>query len=463
MRKLNALVFAGFAVAFSGAHLASAQTSSVAQLAVQSGNGQVACLCLTSQLNDTLDAFQPIVVKATGSTGNPIVGATVTWTVTTGQVTFGPPGNTAGPTTVTSVTGADGTSSQPLNIGLFTNLSSSFLPYLGNTIQATSNGKLVQFTETQALPTGNGESDIFANTVTFGTADLSQATLAANAGTTLSTPIVVFVGGAGTASNGVPGVSVRIISLQSSPVLTCDNTVPGGVPYGDPGSVLTDGTGHANCYPKFNGSGSGQFYVLIGGLAATNFASALYLQAAGPYNFSSTPGNPTAVNIISGNGQVAPIGVPLSLPLVAQLVDNNGNPVQGQTMNWSVIPAGAAALPASQQVTDNNGEVSLTVELDSLASAGARLTVALASNPSISATFTESVPSSSLSPALPRSAAMDRARKREVHSPIPWWCRSIVPPVRCRIISWNIRSPVPSVLWEEARPLPTPPDWLRLR
>jgi hypothetical protein len=60
-------------------------------------------------------------------------------------------------------------------------------------------------------------------------------------------------------------------------------------------------------------------------------------------------------------------------------------------MTWSVIPAGAVALAISNPVTDNNGEVSTTVSLDALASAGAAITVALQGSPSISATFQETL------------------------------------------------------------------------
>ena len=73
MSRLTSLVLAGLLI--TGAHLAQAQTSAVAHLAVQSGNGQVACICITA----TLQAFQPISVKATDVNGNPVAGATVNW------------------------------------------------------------------------------------------------------------------------------------------------------------------------------------------------------------------------------------------------------------------------------------------------------------------------------------------------------------------------------------------------
>ena len=107
--------------------------------------------------------------------------------------------------------------------------------------------------------------------------------------------------------------------------------------------MLTDLSGNATCYPVFSGSGTGAFYILVGGVPGTDIGTALYLQAFGPYSFTSIPGAPTAVQIVSGNNQVGIIGQTLN-PLVAKLVDASGNPVQGQTMVWSVLPAGAATL-----------------------------------------------------------------------------------------------------------------------
>jgi hypothetical protein len=49
--KLNTLVLAGLMAALPGARLAPAQTSSVARLIAQSGNGQVACPCDAATLN----------------------------------------------------------------------------------------------------------------------------------------------------------------------------------------------------------------------------------------------------------------------------------------------------------------------------------------------------------------------------------------------------------------------------
>jgi uncharacterized protein (TIGR03437 family) len=378
---LNTLVFASLLMALSGAQLAPAQTLPVAQLAVQSGNGQAACNCAA-----TLQRFQPISVIATDANGHPVAGATVTWTVTSGQMTLANP---------TSITGADGTASVAIQLAVLDVYTSSAVPYLVSTIQASTNNISVIFTETQSLITPNlGSSVIQANPPTLNGTNLIQATLSTNAGTTLATPIQVQVTWPG---NGVPNISVRILNNQTAPALSCG--IPPGFsandfpPYADPGSVLSDTHGNANCYPAFSGSGTGTFYVLIGGMpGATDISSALYLQAYGPYPFTSNAGAPAKFQIVSGNNQIGIVGAALN-PLVAQLQDANGNGIGGQTVVWSVIPAGAVGFSSTNgTTTDASGMVSQTVSLDSLASAGAQITVALQSNPSISATFQETVP-----------------------------------------------------------------------
>ena len=378
MSRLRTLAFTGMIVALSGAHLTMAQTSNVAHLAVQSGNGQAACVCLTA----TLQAFQPISVKATDANGNPVAGATVAWTNTSGQMSLN-----SGATTTTDSTGV---ATQDISFTVFNNFTSTAVPYDVFTIQAASNNQSVVFTETQSLVTSQGSSVIAANPPQFGSEALSDATLTAGVGATLPTPIQTQVAGLNVASNGVPNISVRIYNLQASPTLSC--AIQGG--YADPGSVLSDPQGNTNCYPVFSGSGTGSYYVLIGGVPGSNLCSegtaACYLQEYGPYTFTSNPGAPSAIQIVSGNNQVGSIGQTLN-PLVAKLVDANGNAVEGQAMVWSVVPAGAVGLVNGNNLTDNNGEVSETVTLDLLASAGAAITVADQSNPSISATFQESV------------------------------------------------------------------------
>jgi len=127
----------------------------------------------------------------------------------------------------------------------------------------------------------------------------------------------------------------------------------------------------------------------------------------------------------SGNNQVAPYGQQLN-PMVAKLVDANGNAETGQTMVWSVIPAGAAALNFTNPATDSNGEVSETGSLDGLAAAGVEITVALASNPNIKATFQETVPGALT--ALNYVSGNAQTAQAGTVLRIRWWCSFSTPP-----------------------------------
>jgi len=356
-------------------------TAAVAHLTVQSGNGQVLCILPSC----TLQSWQPLSVKATDAGGNPVAGATVSWTVTAGQIMLG---SAPGTSSATSVTDSTGIATQSLSEVIFS-WTDSFNASRVNNIQATSNNISVTFNATQALEdSSSGSSEIEAEPPQYNGAELGDAPLSAPNGTTLRIPIKELVAGLGQASNGVPNVSVRIINQQATPTLTCtgDNNA---VPNADPGSVLTDAQGNASCYPIFSGSGTGTYYIAIGGVAGGSVGNgALYFSALGPLTFTSLPGAPAAVQIVSGNNQVAQT----LNPLVARLVDAKGLVVPGQTMVWSVVPAFAAGLSSGSSVTDNNGEVSITATLDSQASAGVQITVALQSNTSIAATFSARLP-----------------------------------------------------------------------
>ncbi len=316
----------------------------VAHLTVQSGNGQVLCVLPSC----TLQSWQPISVRATNASGNPVAGATVSWTVTNGQITLG------GPTSTSSVTDSNGIATQALSeTGILVWTANPFNSYNVNNIQATSNNISVTFTETQTLENpSSGSSEIEAEPPQFNGGSLGAAPLSAPIGTTLSIPIQEMVAGLDQASNGVPNIAIRLINQQSSPTLTC---VTGA--NADPGSVLTDARGNASCYPIFSGSGTGTYYISIGGVAGGTLGNgAMYLAALGPLTFTSMAGSAAAVQIVSGNNQVVPFNQTLS-PLVAKVVDGQGNIVIGQTMVWSVSPAGAATLPNGATQTDTNGEV----------------------------------------------------------------------------------------------------------
>jgi VCBS repeat-containing protein len=94
---------------------------------------------------------------------------------------------------------------------------------------------------------------------------------------------------------------------------------------------------------------------VLGGTAGPQTAQAA---AAGitPVTFSSTaePANPTALVVVSGDGQGGAIGAVLPEPLVVRLEDDNGNGVGGKPITF-VVSGGGGSVEPSNTVTDPNG------------------------------------------------------------------------------------------------------------
>jgi len=75
-----------------------------------------------------------------------------------------------------------------------------------------------------------------------------------------------------------------------------------------------------------------------------------------PVEFSHTaqPANPTALVLVSGDGQSAPAGFEVALDLVVRLEDPNGNGIGGRPISW-VVPAGSGSVSPVTVQTDPNG------------------------------------------------------------------------------------------------------------
>jgi len=200
---------------FLAAHLP-AQT-----LTMVSGNGQIV-------FNSLFTNNVPMVVQANDARGNPVSGATITWSVQgTGTLV-----------NVQSSTGSNGQASAAF-------VNSALTPYasfLDSTVTASSNYGSVSFfvttvplTDTRGnpapQPTVNMEHPVIGSTVT------------APAGSTLPGAVVVQVlAGAGTQANApLPNVAVRIVNSQ-------DSTAPAPAYCNGPeGVVLTGSNGIATC------------------------------------------------------------------------------------------------------------------------------------------------------------------------------------------------------------------------
>jgi uncharacterized protein (TIGR03437 family) len=358
-------------------------------ISVISGNGQVACPSCTLQGPNFLTFFDPMQVRVTDPNGNPVANTAVNWTVLSGGGTLS--GN--GGATYQSFTDVNGNTNQyyalPFSDGI--NFGTPSNPYIANSVSASiANNATVTFNMTQVLVANTAAALVQAQDLTpssfppCSTCLNPGDTLSGNAGSTSSVQFKVQVY-APESGIGVPNVSLRLIANQTSPSVSCA-TGAGA----DPGSVLTDQSGNATCTMILGTTtGSGSFYALVGGVVASAATGGpLGFYQTGTYNLTVLPGVPGMISITGGNNQGANPGQTLSSPLIGTVADSSGNPLSGQSVVWTVSPAGAATLSSTTSTSNANGQVQNTVTLTGSASGTIQVKVALASNPNISTTFT---------------------------------------------------------------------------
>jgi len=390
LNKFQYFLAAAVLAAFVAASPASAQTP--ANITVVSGNGQLICQLCPLQAGTTPFNFDRMFVKVTDANGNAVPGATVNWTVTSGSGFLG--NSTQTDQVVTDSNGIASESYIPFSqiTGSITN------PFIQSTIVATiANGPAVTFYETQAFANvannGNGAQLVQVQLLTPSsfppcTTCLTPGdTVTGNAGSTSTVQFKVQVYAQNSTQPVVPNVSLRLISNQASPSISCA-TAAGA----DPGSVLTDSTGTAVCTAIIGPTtGFGTFYALAGGVASAGFnqggAPQGYFQT-GNYNLNVLPGAPGSLQVVSGNNLSASPGQPVPGSLVAAVLDAAGNPLAGQQVVWTVSPSSSATLSATTMTSDSNGHVQTNATLTNSASGQISVKVALASNANISTAFT---------------------------------------------------------------------------
>lgn len=66
---------------------------------------------------------------------------------------------------------------------------------------------------------------------------------------------------------------------------------------------------------------------------------------------------PSAIGIVSGNGQTAIAGAALANPLVVEVLDQNAEEMPGATVNWTIV-TGGGSLNTAASLTDTAGHAS---------------------------------------------------------------------------------------------------------
>lgn len=404
MKRFSSFLSSAAAGVLALVSAASAQTP--ANITVFSGNGQVICPTCTLVSPFTATVFDPMEVKVTDANGNPVPNVSVNWGLTSGPGVL-----SDNQSTDTTSTNQQGIASEAYFPGS-PNTGTVVNPYNQGVITASiSAGVSVSFYETQALVNVTNQSNSpsavqvsvqtpstfppcpncpsFGDTL-GGPAGGTATDLSASS-TTTQFKIQVYT--QGTTTPAVPNVSLRLISNQGSPTISCA-TEAGA----DPGSVLTDSTGTAVCTPVLGASsGSGSFCIVVGGnsedscpaLPVNPNQTPIYgFFGSGNFGLQVTPGSANALMIVSGNNQTGTPGQALAVPLVATVVDGAGNPLAGQNVTWTVSPSNSATLANATGTSDASGHVQNTVTLASTAGGQITVKLALASNPSVSTTFT---------------------------------------------------------------------------
>jgi len=367
---------------------ASAQTP--ANVAVISGSGQLICQNCVS-VNAFF--FSPLVARVTDANGQPVALTPVQWDITSGANN----GSFSGGVTTTYTDGNGYTSNNFLpNSAAPANFFNVALPV---TITASAGNSTATFNLTigqqiDASFTGGFFQNPFVFRDLGGTLGAgSQYT--GQVGTTATTPIRVQLV---TLQSGapIPNIAVRLVNtLPGTSTIQCAAEAGAGVD-----TVMTDANGIATCRPIFGGvpNVQGNAYLSLGGgypqehftfdptIPPTSFYQYPF-PGIGSLLVRSTPAAPGALQLISGSGQSAQAGQAFGAPLTVKLISTTGLALAGQTIQWTLTPAGNGSLGSSTTVTDSNGQTTNVVTLGAAANGPLTVTARLQGSNLAAATF----------------------------------------------------------------------------
>lgn len=376
------------------AQAASAQTP--ANISVVTGSGQLICLnCIGS----FTPGYQALVVKVTNASGQPLSGVAVSWSQAAGDFNS-IQGTLRDTTTYTDNNGLSWTYYTPSNFSVPGGPGHSVSTA---TIVATVGSLSTTFYLSNGLQwdpslTGSTLVNPLIYRVLQDSASITPgSSFTGQIGSQSTTPIKIQV----VALDNTPISNVAVQLVNTTPnasTMTCATSQSAG-----PGVVLTDQTGVATCFPVFGGvpGQQGAAYLSVGGA----YPLANYTDNAGSLPTSivqfpnpdvgslivnSTPGIPAALKNISGSGQSQQAGRALAAPFVVQAQSSSGAGLAGQTVNWTVSPAGAGQLQSQSTTTDTSGQSSNQLTLSSSALGTVTVTASLAGSSSSAntATFT---------------------------------------------------------------------------
>ncbi len=264
----------------------------------------------------------PLVVQVTDTSGNPVSGASVTFSIASGGGTL---------SSATAVTNSQGQAASTLT-----------LPAAGGTTTVTASSGTLIGSPITFIATASGGATVGP------AADLvlvSGNSQSGTVGQALANPLVVKV----TDANGNP---------VSGTTVTFAVTAGGGSV--SPTSATT------------NSSGQATTALTLGSSAGTNTVTATSGTLTGsPVTFAATgsaaaPGPAADLVLVSGTSQSGTVGQALANPLVVKVTDANGNAVSGTTVTFAVTAGGGSVSPTSA-TTNSSGQASTALTLGSSA------------------------------------------------------------------------------------------------
>jgi uncharacterized protein (TIGR03437 family) len=285
---------------------ATATGGAASSIAISGGNLQTAPISAVLPL--------PLEVLVTDIGGNPVAGASVTWTVVSGGATL--------TTAATLPTNPSGRATVGVRLGSAPGPAS---------IRATVAGVATAVTFTATGVAGGP----------VGVTKISGDTQSGVVGSRLA-PMVVRI--LDTAGNPVSGVSITFAISSGGGLITPAQP------------VLTDPTGHASSTLTLP-STPGTVTISVTGAGVPGSAT---------FTATATGAAASSLSLISGNAQSGPVGRALPLPLVVRVRDALGNPVSGFAVTFAVSAGGGSVAPVSP-TTNAAGDAQTTWTLGTTA------------------------------------------------------------------------------------------------
>ena len=306
-------------------------------LTIVSGNGQLV------PSGNSYMAYEPMVVRVTDPSGNPLANVPVTYTITSGRGFL--PG---GLTTLDTVSDANGL----VSVGFGGGVVDFGLPFEATTIQVSTATDSVNFIET-----------------TFPYTDIITGSYAAWPNVNQVDPANPSVGSTNRNLSGQAGVAIaNAFAFQITTIFGYGS----GSPVPNVGLRIVDALNQTNPAPATCAGGplSDQNGLVICNLipvAAGNFTIRVYVGDIfyQDFNLTVTPGVPTTIQKAAGSDNQS--GNPGSvLQLQAAVLDGAGDPITGTSVTWQVL-AGTATATLQNTVNTSNasGVVSTQVKLGS--------------------------------------------------------------------------------------------------